>query len=202
MVVRTTRPKGRCYGAPRGRASDTQGRSPHGLGLPTYCPPPHSRGTWAQGKRWGPRTTITPPHGDACSHLPQDPEPQDPDRDVPWRTDPPWAGDPPMCRLQGPGSKRSWRAETGPYRPDLFRLRTTNYPQPPAGVGTEGPWDLQAPYLNRGPLQAQGLQGGLGGGRGLGCRPAQLGNRLVDSGESGVASPSKVGATLLSPERL
>lgn len=105
-----------------------------------------------------------------------------------------------MCHPRGPGSKRSWLAETGPYRPGLFQIRATNYPRPPAGVGTGVPWDLQAPYLNRGPLQAQGLQGGLGGGRGLGCRPAQLGN-LVDSGESGVGSPSKVVAMLLSPER-
>ena len=65
-----------------------------------------------------------------------------------------------MCRPRGPGSKRSWLAETGPYHPGLFQIRTTNYPRPPAGVGTGGPWDLQAPYLNRGPLQAQGCRAG------------------------------------------
>lgn len=65
--------------------------------------------------------------------------------------------------------------------------------------GTVGPaGSLPEPRSPPGP----GVQGGLEGGRGLGCRPAQLGNHLVDSGESGVGSPSKLGAMLLSPERL
>ena len=65
--------------------------------------------------------------------------------------------------------------------------------------GTVGPaGSLPEPRSPPGP----GVQGGLGGGRGLGCRPAQLGNHLVDSGDSGVGSPSKVGAMLLSPECL
>lgn len=140
-----TQPKGRCYGATTRQSPRHPGEVPHSLGLPNYCAPaPTLSRNLDLRKGVGATDHHHPtPRGHLLPPAPG-PEPQAPDTDTPWRTDPRGL-DTPMCHLRAPGSERNWRVEAGPYRPNLFPGRTTNHPRPPAGVGTGGPWDFGLP---------------------------------------------------------
>lgn len=104
-------------GPPRGGAPDTQGRSSHSLGLQTYCPPPTMLSRYLDLRKGVGATNHHHPTPQGCLLPPAlGPEPQAPDTDTPWRTDP-HGLDTPVCRLRAPGSRAAGGQRQAPPAP-------------------------------------------------------------------------------------